>query len=647
MEFKKYNLGDLIENFSVRARDYGGSEGLEFLGVSNDDGIVKSKSAAEHKGEEYKIIEKGCFAYNPYRVNIGSIAYMKEDTKGLISPAYVIFKTKPNSVKDNLLFKFLKSAEGLRQIRFHARGTVRQALRFEDLCKIELSIPTYYEQEKLISKIENIEVETKQISTEAIYQLDLVKQLRQSFLSEAMRGKLVKPNHVEGQETGQQLLEKIKAEKTKLIKSKKLKAGLASSQSLSLITNHIIPKNWCWCKADEILFITKLAGFEYSKYIKLSPQGDVPVIRAQNVRPFKIEKTNLLFIDRETSLLLNRCALTKKCLLVTFIGAGIGDISTFDESERWHLAPNVAKMEPFEGCEDLLNIKFLNYFLMSYNGQKEIFKHVKATAQPSLSMGTLRDIDLPLPSLKEQQEIVAKLEQLMAFCDNLEESIKESQNHNGMLLQQVLREALQPKEETVLDIDSLFEDKNYNLHVAMIQTLIESQLGINHGEVANQKTIFHINTFTNEKIPYQFVNHNFGTFSQQLRDDFNRNQYLTKATKNNKEVFIVKPSKQKEVLDSIYKPENRNFVNAVKAVLDIYELPFINKGTDKIELLNTVSKVIQDHQSSDIGVVYQGMKDWKINQGNLKCKADKFSMPETTKMIKLIQNKGLDKKLLK
>ena len=45
MNFKKYKLKDLIDNFSVRARDYGGSDGLEFLGVSNDDGIVKSKSA--------------------------------------------------------------------------------------------------------------------------------------------------------------------------------------------------------------------------------------------------------------------------------------------------------------------------------------------------------------------------------------------------------------------------------------------------------------------------------------------------------------------------------------------------------------------------------------------------------------------------
>ena len=53
---------------------------------------------------------------------------------------------------------------------------------------------------------------------------------------------------------------------------------------------------------------------------------------------------------------------------------------------------------------------------------------------------------VPLPPLHEQEQIVAKLEELMEFCDGLEQSIKESQEYNEMLLQQVLREALQGEE---------------------------------------------------------------------------------------------------------------------------------------------------------------------------------------------------------
>ena len=109
MTWRKVKLGELIDNFSVRAKDVGGADGLDFFGVSNEVGITKTKYAAEEKAEDYKIIEQYCFAYNPYRVNVGSIGMVIENTKGLISPAYVVFKPKPNSIKAELLLKFLKT----------------------------------------------------------------------------------------------------------------------------------------------------------------------------------------------------------------------------------------------------------------------------------------------------------------------------------------------------------------------------------------------------------------------------------------------------------------------------------------------------------------------------------------------------------
>jgi type I restriction enzyme S subunit len=63
--------------------------------------------------------------------------------------------------------------------------------------------------------------------------------------------------------------------------------------------------------------------------------------------------------------------------------------------------------------------------------------------QPKLNQANLNLMQVPLPPLHEQEQIVAKLEELMAFCDGLEQRIKESQGYNEMLLQQVLREALQ------------------------------------------------------------------------------------------------------------------------------------------------------------------------------------------------------------
>jgi len=263
-----------------------------------------------------------------------------------------------------------------------------------------------------------------------------VKELRKAILQLAVMGKLVPqdPNDSPASE----LLKEIEAEKEDLINKKKLKKGQITKDSKSIYTNINLPLSWTWVKGIDLFFITKLAGFEYTEYIKLLDEGEVPVIRAQNVKPFRLNIENIKYINLETSHLLERCALTKKALLVTFIGAGIGDVAVFDFEERWHLAPNVAKMEPFRNCEDLLDLDYFVYFLNSSMGRDEIFKHLKSTAQPSISMGTIRDIDYPLPPLPEQHRIVAKVEQLMALCDQLEQQIDQSTNKQTDLLNAVI-----------------------------------------------------------------------------------------------------------------------------------------------------------------------------------------------------------------
>jgi len=326
------------------------------------------------------------------------------------------------------------------------RGMANVTLSMKEIAKIEIPLPSIDEQIAFVKMYKFLGDKSNDLSLELSHQLKLVKKLRQQLLQDAIQGKLVKQKA--NDEPATILLKKITTQKEQLIKDKKLKSGNSTEQSLSLIDDERIPGTWKWCKSDDIFFVTKLAGFEYSEHMKFEKTGQIPVIRAQNVRPLVIEKSNLLYISKDISTLLERCALTKSCLLITFIGAGIGDVATFNEKERWHLAPNVAKMEPFLGCETLLNIKYINYFFLSDIGQRELFKHIKVTAQPSLSMSTIRDIDIPIPPIEEQHRIVKKLEQLLQTCNSLEVSIKQSQQQNEQLLQQVLREALTKKVES-------------------------------------------------------------------------------------------------------------------------------------------------------------------------------------------------------
>jgi len=323
-------------------------------------------------------------------------------------------------------------------------GTSKESINQSNLRNYEIPYFEIDKQNLWINKLVNTKSIKEDLELELSTGQSLLKQLKQTILQEAIEGKLTEKWRAKNPDIGtaKELLSQIKKEKEKLVKDKKLKKS-QDIKNIKTIRTLNIPSTWEWAKGDEIFFVTKLAGFEYTEHIKLEDSGDIPVVRAQNVRPFQIKKDSLKYIDIETSLKLERCALTKQALLITFIGAGIGDVALFDEKKRWHLAPNVAKQEIFEGCEDLISLRFINQYLMSNVGREELFKHVKATAQPSLSMGTIRDIDYPIPPIEEQKEIVATIEKLFALCDELESEINQNKTTVDNLMATVLKEAFE------------------------------------------------------------------------------------------------------------------------------------------------------------------------------------------------------------
>ena len=183
-----------------------------------------------------------------------------------------------------------------------------------------------------------------------------------------------------------------------------------------------IPAEWKVASIGRFCFVTKLAGFEFTNDMmsNIQDSGDIPIVRAQNIKMGKFINNISEFIPYRISQKLERCALNRKCLIITFIGAGIGEVAIFNEPKRYHLAPNVAKIVINVGMEHFVTEEYLLYFLMSSAGQEEINKIKKATAQPSLSMGTIRSIKMVLPdSIEEQSEIVSYLDMRCASIDAL------------------------------------------------------------------------------------------------------------------------------------------------------------------------------------------------------------------------------------
>ncbi len=285
--------------------------------------------------------------------------------------------------------------------------------------------------------------------------------------------------------------------------------------------------------------------------------------------------------------------------------------------------------------KDILLPEFLYYQLKSKYQQ---IRNITGENQRSgLNMPIIRDIEITLPPITTQQEIVSQIEKEQALVNANKELIE----IYGQKIKERIEKVWGEKEEIVL------KRLSNDLFLAMMLKQMERKFQLNYGEVATQKTVFHLNTFTNQKLDYSFLKYKYGTYSSQLREDLLKNPYLTKTQKGSGEVFLINNSKEKEVLEALSNPDNKEFVDALNEVLRIYQTPLINKETENIELLNTVSKVILDKQTIDLDGVYTGMEDWEINQNGFKTKAHKFTKGKTKRMIDLIVKLELLDKLIK
>ncbi|WP_152378351.1 restriction endonuclease subunit S [Flavobacterium haoranii] len=293
----------------------------------------------------------------------------------------------------------------------------------------------------LVDKIERID-----LNSELTHQLDLIKQLRQAFLREAMQGKLITNDklRITNGETGHELLAKIKEEKAQLIAEKKLK----KEKELPPITEDEIPfeipEHWAWCRLGEI------AEIKRGKSPKYSENGVFKMLNQKCVRWYFINIENSKAVDENWLNSLDKdLKIKENDLLVNSTGdgtigrSGIADILCDDYMFDSHILRVRSFME--------IKQKYLCHIINSEYGQSLIdsIKGATSTKQTELGVNNLSNFPIPLPPLHEQEQIVAKLEELLAFCDGLEESIKESQGYNEKLLQQVLREALQGKQVEV------------------------------------------------------------------------------------------------------------------------------------------------------------------------------------------------------
>ncbi|MEK7725063.1 MAG: restriction endonuclease subunit S [Acidobacteriota bacterium] len=318
------------------------------------------------------------------------------------------------------------------------RGMANVTLPMKEIADVEIPLPPIEHQKKLIEEFQKLETANNQITTELSHQLDLVRQLRQAFLREAMQGKLVPQDTAD--EPAEILLEKIKAEKEKLIAEKKIKLGKIQEPEKEQVLFDI-PSNWLWCILDDICVSITDGTHQTPTYTQT---GRV-FLSAQNVKPFRFMPENHKFVSEEAynDYIRGRKA-EKGDLLVARVGAGIGETAVIDKDIDFAFYVSLGLVKPFQ---DFLHSDYLAMILNSPFGVNYAKGNIssKGGSAGNFNLGRIRSFPVSLPPLAEQKRIVEKLEKLMKYCDELEANIRESKANAESLLQVALKEALEPK----------------------------------------------------------------------------------------------------------------------------------------------------------------------------------------------------------
>lgn len=275
-----------------------------------------------------------------------------------------------------------------------------------------IPLPPLAEQERIVAKIEELlplvseydEVENR-ISA---LNTEFPDKLRKSILQQAVQGKLTERDPSD--EPAIELLDRIRAEKAKLIaegKIKKEKIIPVISEEDQLFD---IPDTWTWTTIADTC-----TNIQYGTSEKSAPSGKVAVLRMGNLQGGKIDYSNLVYTSNDYDI--ERCHLEYNDLLFNRTNSKelVGKTAIYKAEIPAIYAGYLIRVTPI-----MIDSDYLNYVMQSHFFKKYCLAvKTDAIGQSNINAEKLKRFVFPLPPLAEQKRIVARVEELLAMCDAL------------------------------------------------------------------------------------------------------------------------------------------------------------------------------------------------------------------------------------
>ena len=387
------------------------------------------------------LVKNGDLVISGINVEKGAMAIYQghEDLTATIH--YSSYEFDKEQIDEEFLKSFLKSKEFVRAIKEQVPGGIKTEIKAKHLLPLIVQIPSDIEDQKSIVNAlqkKNIKIET--IFSQQSYQLYTLNKLRQQILQEAVQGKLVQQNS--NDEPASVLLERIKAEKGKLVQEGIIKKDIPLLPIKQEEIPFEIPENWAWCRLGEILMHKPQNG--YSPIESKKGKG-IKCLTLTSTTSGTFKADYFKYVDVEISpdsflWIKPNDILIQRGNSIEYVGIAAiykGKINEF-------IYPDLMiKIQVF----DWLSAEFIHQVLISPYLRK-YFQSKAFGAQksmPKINQEVVTHTLIPLPPLAEQRRILAKVEMLIKICDEMGYTIQQNQNYTQELLQVALKEALEPK----------------------------------------------------------------------------------------------------------------------------------------------------------------------------------------------------------
>ena len=362
---------------------------------------------------------------------------------GAGSSEFYVLRPNHQLVKNTIIFSLIKTfqfAQAGASSMTGAVGLRRVPRKFVEDYKFLL--PPLAEQQEIARQLDTLlaQVEHTQARLQRIP--DILKRFRQSVLADAVSGRLTeewRATNKDNSYSAREFLENIEQTRLNLIKSKQLKKSVLPNIEIDY-NSSALPHGWAVVKFEHIAAFTNnaLKAGPFGSSLKKSDCTDSGYrVYGQEQVISGDENLVTYYISESKFKELSSCAVTSDDILISLVGT-IGKVLILSEfSEPGIINPRLVKLS----LQPEVNRKYIQFYLQSLIALDFFKGFSHGGTMEILNLGILKGLPINFPPLEEQTQIVARVEQLFAYADRIEQQAGAALERVNLLSQSILAKA--------------------------------------------------------------------------------------------------------------------------------------------------------------------------------------------------------------